>query len=71
MNLSNVKIGHMTKFYRHLGPKGPKQVKMGRKPSKFDYFDLILTLGIWMPTEVGHLANFDITNVYMNEKCLT
>ena len=32
--------------------------------------DLILSLEIWMPTEFGHLANFDISNVYMNVKCL-
>ena len=31
------------------------------KPSKFAYFDLILPLEIWTPTEFDHLANFDIT----------
>ena len=43
---------------------------MGRKIAKFAYFDLFLSLGFWMPTEFGHLANFDITNVDMNENCL-
>ena len=43
---------------------------MGRKPSKFAYFDLDIPLEIWMLTEFDHLANFDIINVYMNVKCL-
>ena len=44
--------------------------KMGRKRAKFAYFDLILPLEFWMLTDFGHLANFDITNVDMNGKCL-
>ena len=41
---------------------------MGRKTLKFAYFDLVLPLEIWMPTEFGHLANFVFSNVFMNEK---
>ena len=31
---------------------------------------MILPLEIWMPTEFGHLANFDFSNVFRNEKYL-
>ena len=51
--------------------KAKNKSKMGRKTLKFAYFDLVLPLEIWMPTEFGHLANFDFSNVYMNGKCLT
>ena len=69
MLLSNVKIGHVTKFCRNPRSKGQKQVKNGIE--NHQNFDLILTLEIWMPTEFGHLDNFDFSNVYMNGKCLT
>ena len=29
-------------------------------------FDLILSLEFWMPTEFGHFANFDFSNVCVN-----
>ena len=41
--------------------KAKNNSKIGLKPSKLAYFDLILPLKIWTPTEFDHLANFDIT----------
>ena len=74
MQLSNVKIGHMTKFCQRPRSKELKQVKNRLKTMNICLFwpnlGLILPLEIWMLTEFGHLANFDITNVDMNGKCL-
>ena len=44
-----------------LDQKAKNTSKIGLKPSKLAYFDLILPLEIWTPTEFDHLANFDIT----------
>ena len=41
--LKYVKIGDLTKFCWHQRSKGQKQAKMGRKISKFAYFDQLLT----------------------------
>ena len=44
-----------------LDLKAKNNSKIGLKPSKLAYFDMILPLEIWTPTEFDHLANFDIT----------
>ena len=49
--------------------KAKNNSKIGLKPSKLAYFDLILPLEIWTPTEFDHLAHFDITYGHIDGKC--
>ena len=41
--------------------KAKKKSKIGLNSSKFAYFDLIVPLEIWTPTEFSHVGSFDTT----------